>query len=552
MIAYWLRPTTPLLHVSRIVQLTESGGARRGEPLFTDGPRVYYHSAGPLGKDWQLRQVLLTGGRDTPAGIPAGPFHIRGLSPDDTEFVAIFNLREESTVWRIPVAGGSPRRISNLVADDIAWSHDGNFFAYSRGNQLFLAQADGTSSHLLMAAPEVAARVEHVRWSLDDRRLRFTLIISGDLGSLVYPTKEALWEIGVDGKDLHQLRFNWPGTEVECCGEWTPDGHYFVFQSERGEASNLWALEEKSDWWHRRNRDPVQLTSGPVNFYQPVPSRNGKNILAIGVQPSGELIRYDPSRNDFVPFLGGRSLAHLAFSHNGRWLAYVAYPEGTLWRAHPDGTDPLQLTFPPLQVGSPRWSGDDERIAFHGGQPGQAWTNFIISLEGGNPESFPNELLSQSSPDWIPGRDALTYSRGYGDENPALYLFDRQSGRSEKIPGTDGLYGSIWSPDGHYMSATDAPTDRLLLVDLKSGKRTPIAGPMAWPTWSPDSQYIYFVRWGINSILRVHVPDGREEKVLEVPFRVTPWPFTIAPDGSLILLREHGRYDIYSLSLSAK
>jgi Tol biopolymer transport system component len=77
-----------------------------------------------------------------------------------------------------------------------------------------------------------------------------------------------------------------------------------------------------------------------------------------------------------------------------------------------------------------------------------------------------------------------------------------------------------------------------------------IAGPMAWPTWSPDSQYIYFVRWGINSILRVHVPDGREERVLEVPFQVAPWPFTVSPDGSLILLRQHGRYDLYSLSLT--
>ncbi len=48
----------------------------------------------------------------------------------------------------------------------------------------------------------------------------------------------------------------------------------------------------------------------------------------------------------------------------------------------------------------------------------------------------------------------------------------------------------------------------------------------------------------------MHVPDGREEKILEIPFRVTPWPFTLAPDGSLIMLREHGRYDVYALSLS--
>src|SRR5215469_4194321 len=237
--AAYFRPTMPLPNVSRIVQLTESGGARRGEPLFTDGPRVYYQSSGSLGKDWQVRQVLLNGSQDVPAGIPAGPFHVRGLSPDDTEFVAIFDLRGENTVWRIPVAGGSPRRIGNLTADDIAWSHDGNFFAYSQGNQLFLTQADGTSSRLLMAAPAVAARVDHLRWSPDDRRLRFTLVVAGDLGSLFSPTKQAVWEIGVDGHDLHELRFNWPGTEVGCCGEWTPDGRYFLFEADREGSSNL-------------------------------------------------------------------------------------------------------------------------------------------------------------------------------------------------------------------------------------------------------------------------------------------------------------------------
>lgn len=549
-IAYRFRPAMPLPHVTRIVQLTESGGVHRGDPLVTDGPRVYYQSAGPMGKDRQLRQVLLTGGQDLPVGIPAGPFHIRGLSPDDTEFLAIFGIGVQNTVWRIPVAGGSPRRVGNLIADEISWSHDSNLFAYAQGNQLLLAKTDGTSSRLLTAAPEAGARIDHVRWSPDDRQLRFTLVVSGDLGSLVYPTKESLWEVGVDGRDLHELHFNWPGNAIECCGEWTPDGRYFVFESDREKSSNLWALEEKSNWWRRPNRDPVQLTSGPVNFYQPLPSRNGKNILAIGVQPSGELVRYDTGRKDFVPFLDGRSLAHLAFSRDGRSLAYVAYPEGTLWRARSDGTEPLQLTFPPLQVGAPCWSADGKWIAFHAIQPGQSWKNFVISAEGGNPEPFPVEPSSQSSPEWIPGRDALIYSREYGAENPALYIFDRHSGHSEKIPASDGLYAGAWSPDGRYLFATDSPTDRLLLVDLKSGKRTVIAGHASWPTWSRDSQYVYFVRWGINSILRVHVPDGREEKVLEVPFRVAPWPFTVAPDNSLILLREHGRYDVYSLSLS--
>jgi hypothetical protein len=35
----------------------------------------------------------------------------------------------QPTVWRIPIAGDSPRRAGNLLADNIAWSHDGSSFA---------------------------------------------------------------------------------------------------------------------------------------------------------------------------------------------------------------------------------------------------------------------------------------------------------------------------------------------------------------------------------------------------------------------------------------
>jgi Tol biopolymer transport system component/DNA-binding winged helix-turn-helix (wHTH) protein len=545
LLAYVLRPAMRLPQVGRIVQLTKSGLAWHQEPLYTDGPRIYYQSVGPQASNWQLRQILLNGNEDTPAGVPAVRFRIRGLSPDDTEFVAISH-GEPSAVWTLPVANGSPRRVGNLVADDIAWSHDGNTFAYAQGYQLFLAKADGTSSRSLTSVPVDSGRIvsegiDHVRWSPDDRQLRFTLRTT---------TTQALWEVGADGRNLHELRFPWPGKEMECCGEWTRDGRYFVFKSNREGISNLWALEEKSDWWRRPTREPVQLTSGPMNYYEPIPSRNGKSIFAVGAQPSGELVRYDAERKEFVPFLGGRSYAQLAFTRDKQWMAYVDYPEGTLWRARSDGTEQLQLTFPPLQTGTPSWSRDGKRIAFFAVQPGQLAKDYVISAEGGNPEPFPPEPLSQQGPNWMPGGDSLIYCRAYGAENPGLYQYDLRSGRSEKIPGTDGLYGAVWSPDGRYLSAVDAATDVLLLVDLKTGKRTKITGPARWPTWSADSQYLYFTRDGIKWILRVRVPDGREEQFLELPFRVSPWPFTLAPDGSFILLREHGRYDVYALSLS--
>ena len=552
LLAYRFRPEMPLPRVTRVEQLTKSGGALPS-PLVTDGPRIYYRSLGEKAAEFSVRQVLLNSNEDKLVGIP-GSFLIRGLSPDNSEFLAITQSGEQSTVWIIPVAGGLPRRVGNLVADDIAWSHDGNWFAYAQGNRLFLAKADGTLSRPLATVSVSAgsAAIDQVRWSPDDRKLRFTLKSAGSGGTLSSPTTRALWEVGADGLNLHQMRFSWPGKEMECCGDWTPDGRYFLFRSQREGVSNLWALEEKSDWWRRPNRDPVQLTSGPVNYYQPVSSRSGKSIFAVGVQPSGELVSYDAARKDFAPFLGGRSADRLVFSRDGQWLAYVAYPEGTLWRARRDGTEPLQLTFPPLQVGSPRWSADGKRIAFHANQPGLTWKIFVISANGGGPQPLPSEPFTQACPDWMPGAsDSLIYSRAYQAENPGLYRFDLRSGRSEQIPGTEGLYDPIWSPDGRHLSVVDPATDLLSLIDLKTGKRTQITGPVRFPAWSADSRYIYFTRDGSNWLFRVRVPDGSEEKALDVPFRMASRTFTLAPDDSPIILREHGRYDVYALSLSA-
>jgi Tol biopolymer transport system component len=125
--------------------------------------------------------------------------------------------------------------------------------------------------------------------------------------------------------------------------------------------------------------------------------------------------------------------------------------------------------------------------------------------------------------------------------------------RSDRIPGTDGLYNPLWSPDGQWLAASDAESERLFLVDLKSGKRTELTRPAAYPVWSADSQYIYYpahYSTPEHAIFRVHVPDGREEKVLDVNFRAASASFGLTRDDAPIISREHGHYDIYALSLT--
>jgi Tol biopolymer transport system component/DNA-binding winged helix-turn-helix (wHTH) protein len=550
MLVYLLRPPAMTIRVTRIAKLSSSSRAWFKESLFSDGVSVYY-TMFDSGKRYHLRKVSLSGNQDRVVdGLPPGMI-VRGLSPDQTKFLCVSGAavatRSPSPVWTVPPTGGFPRRLGNILANDIAWSPDGRWLAYMRADQLFIASSDGSGERAL-------ARIKGgilPHWSPDGSKLRLT--VSDATGQF------RIWEIGADGSNLHRLQFNWPDPQQEGFGQWSADGHYYVFESHRDGISNLWAIAEKSDGLRGRQPEPVQLTAGPMSYYRPLPSRDGSQVFAVGVQFAGELVRYDMSRRQFDQFLGGMSISDVDFSRDGQWMTYVAFPEGTLWRARSDGSDPLQLTAPPLLAFSPRWSPDGKRICFAGKRAGQISKVYMIEADGGRSEQIFDEPYSQSGPSWLPAGEAIMYGRDPSAEDPeiALYRLDLRSGRREKIPKTDGLYDPLWSPNGQRLAAySTGGQRRLVLVDINTGKSAPVAdGTAHYAVWSADSQYLYFNAISADelALFRVHVPDGKKEQITRVSFRSTgargPWS-GLAPDGSPLLLRSRSQADVYALRLA--
>ena len=53
-------------------------------------------------------------------------------------------------------------------------------------------------------------------------------------------------------------------------------------------------------------------------------------MFVVGEQRRGELTRYDEKADRFEPFLEGISANDLQFSHDGKWIAYVTYPDRML------------------------------------------------------------------------------------------------------------------------------------------------------------------------------------------------------------------------------
>ena len=198
----------------------------------------------------------------------------------------------------------------------------------------------------------------------------------------------------------------------------------------------------------------MQVTQGPLNFWSPVPSRDGRKVFAVGEKLRGELVRYDPHSAQFVPYLSGISAHGVAFSRDGQWVAYSTYPEGALWRSRADGSDRLLLSGPGLHASEPLWSPDGKRLLFTGmrfSRRGHTISSYLISADGGRPELVPTPNDQEwGASSWSPDGGTLAL---WQPSASVIQLLDLKTRRFVKVPGSEGLLVPRWSPDGRHLAA---------------------------------------------------------------------------------------------------
>jgi dipeptidyl aminopeptidase/acylaminoacyl peptidase len=302
------------------------------------------------------------------------------------------------------------------------------------------------------------------------------------------------------------------------------------------------------------------LTSSPLSLSSPLPSKDGKKLFVIGQTYRGELMRYDSKSRQFSPFLGGISAEYIAFSKDGQWAAYVSYPEGTLWRSKLDGSERLQLTYPPLHAMLPRWSPSGEKIIFFefessSGNPARM---YAVSPEAGSPRQLlPDDRRHQLDPNWSPDGNKIVYGGQSNDTASAIHILDLASRQVSDLPGSQGLYSPRWSPNGRYVSAFSGDSMRLLLFDFQNQKWTELAeGSLSWLNWSRKGDYVYVLDSRLrDAVLRIRINDHKSELVADLKNFLTAGQhggsLALAPDDSPLLLRDAGTQDVYALDWEA-
>jgi len=436
--------------------------------------------------------------------------------------------------------------LGNLEGHAAAWSPDRKRIVYGKGNEIFLAKSDGSEPRRLLVTAGMAS---DLRWSPDGSILRFTV-------NDPQTNNRSIWQASADDGNLHPLLAGWNSTPNECCGHWTPDGRYFVFQASRGDTANLWAVREHSGLFQSSLQAPVQLTTGPMNVGDPVPSRDGKKLFAQGWQPRGELVRYDARTGQFVPYLSGISAMGLDFSRDGAWVAYNDGTDGTMWRSKVDGTQKLQLVSPPMQAYLPRWSPDGKQLAFFGHQPGETWQIYLVPAAGGAPELIYRSRTNLADPSWSPDGKSLAFGENsLNNQGSAVYVLDLKTRNASKLPGSDGLFSPRWSPDGQHIAAIPLDSLKLMLFDLTTQKWTELAKIfVAYPTWSRDGRYLYFNGAVDNQegYYRVQISDRKLERIVSLKgFQAAGGAFGnwtgLSPDGTPLFVRDASIQEIYAL-----
>ena len=207
----------PTPSVSGYVAITHDGN-RKGI-VGTDGSRLYLGEFSTEGN--LFGQVSVNGGEVAKVPLPAATMAQLAVSPDGSTLLAgdwVGQTAFHGPLWAVPVLGGSPRRIGSAAAQVADFSPNGQTIAYGDLNDLDLINSDGTGQRKVLSLPDL---VFDPAFSPDGSVIRFR--VAGALFG-----EGALWEVSIDGKNLHPLLPNWRNPARACCGRWTTDGQYFV------------------------------------------------------------------------------------------------------------------------------------------------------------------------------------------------------------------------------------------------------------------------------------------------------------------------------------
>ncbi|HEX8247511.1 MAG TPA: protein kinase [Pyrinomonadaceae bacterium] len=529
------------------VQLTDSYETESYPSLSPDGKDFIYTSQNGGDNDIFRQRV---GGKNQANLTPDSPAndYMSAFSPDG-KLIAFRSERKPSGIYLMEETGENVRRLSDTGYHP-SWSPDGKQIVVSD------KAADVATSHSIPNSSLWIIDVEtgnksrldtkgdavQPSWSPNGKRIAFWFVEEGKLGDIATVSAAGGEPVRVTKDEI----MDWNPV-------WSPDGKYVYFGSDRSGHMNIWrvAVDEETG---AVSGEPEAVPTPSTYIRHLAFSRDGKTLAYIRYETQSNLqtIGFDPEQLKTVGETnmitrGNRQVSTPALSPNGEDYV-LRYPS----KIHEDiaifsreGTNLRYLTSDSFRDRTPRWSPDGKHIAFASDRSGkyQIW---MINADGSNLRQITfSEKAGAVGPIFSPDGWRMAFSEIDG-KNQSPFIIDLRKTWQEQtiaplppLPNYKGSYSPRdWSADGNKLlfSLFEAENGEngISVFNFKTSTYEKMLDSGSYPIWLKDNRHFIFEKQ--NTIFAL---DTETKKTTEIykPSSYTLQHANVSPDNRLIYFR---------------
>jgi len=538
-----LRPS-PAPEVVSFRPLTYSG--RDLSPAASpDGRTIAFASE----RDGRRRIWLKQLAAESEVALTSGHDDYPRFSPDGSMVLFLRTQGSRSSLYRVPLLGGEPRKLVDDASDG-DWSPDGRQIVYLRSrfeqglnvSSVFVAASDGAGVRQIARFPGQALRWP--RWSPDGRTI--ALVDSGLAGA------SRMIRL-VDVATGKSRTVSPPDNRPAVSAAWSGSGKELVYSlAIRGGGVRV----VRHDVGAERGRTILSLpaNSGIVDVLSPgrlmfetVSARENLRELSIGSGVASEhrwLTR------------GNSAERQPAYSRDGEWVVFTSSRSGNLdlWALSLTTGAVRRLTEDETEDWDPALIDGGRKLVWSSGRSGhlEIW---IADADGSGARQVTNDGIDAQNPTATTDGEWIVYNSGNPSKTGVWKV--RADGKmpTRLVAGTTGLPET--SPDGQYVSyltGMQANRETIRVVRIADGSAVPfeISIEIVKPSpirigrsrWMPDGRAIAFVgqnEKGVPGIFAQDFVPGRDTTSTRLALggfdlETETESFGVSPDGSRLMI----------------